>query len=91
MARHSHGWATHRPNTRHAYGAAHQRIRKRLLTENPYCQQCLEHGREVEAKFADHRVPVCLGGPAEPTNYQALCAPLRSDQDRQGRRDDAQR
>jgi 5-methylcytosine-specific restriction endonuclease McrA len=58
-----------RPNTRHAYGAAHRRIRKRLLTAEPTCQQC----GTAPSQFAEHVVPVCLGGPTHPENYQALC------------------
>jgi len=65
------GWNTHRPDTRHAYGAVHRRIRKRLLAEHPTCQLC----QERPSAIADHKVPVCLGGPTEPDNYQALCGP----------------
>jgi 5-methylcytosine-specific restriction endonuclease McrA len=70
MPRITHGWAMCRPNTR-AYGAAHRRIRKRLLAAEPTCQQC----GKAPSKFADHVVPVCLGGPTHPENYQALCQP----------------
>lgn len=66
-----HGWANHRPDTTHIYGAAHRRIRKRLLADNPTCQEC---GARPSA-IADHKVPVCLGGRTERENYQALCGP----------------
>jgi 5-methylcytosine-specific restriction endonuclease McrA len=68
MPRTTHGWAMSRPNTRFAYGA-HRRIRKRVLAAEPTCQQC----GEAPSKFADHVVPVCLGGATHPENYQALC------------------
>ncbi|MBA4779130.1 MAG: HNH endonuclease [Blastomonas sp.] len=49
-------------------------MRKRLLAEEPYCQQCQEEGRgNVPAVFADHIIPRCMGGDDTRSNYQALC------------------
>lgn len=64
-------WHKHRPDTQHHYGAAFRRIRKRLLADNPDCAICGER----PAKIADHREPICLGGPTTAENLQAICAP----------------
>lgn len=71
MKSHRIGWHTCRPDTRAAYGSAHRRIRKRLLADNPLCECCGERPSAI----ADHKVPVCMGGPTEAGNYQALCQP----------------
>lgn len=68
------GWPTRRPNTGKVYGAAHRRIRKALLADEPHCRVCANEGIEgVPAVIADHVVPVCLGGPTVRDNYQGLC------------------
>ena len=64
-------WHKHRPATAHHYGAAYRRIRKRLLAGNPDCAICGER----PARIADHRKPICEGGPTTPENLQAICAP----------------
>lgn len=64
-------WHTHRPDTRHHYGPAYRRIRKRLLAGNPDCAICGER----PAKIADHREPICMGGRTIAENMQAICQP----------------
>lgn len=64
-------WHKHRPNTAHHYGPAYRRIRKRLLAGNPDCAICCER----PAKIADHRIPICEGGPTTAENMQPICAP----------------
>lgn len=50
--------------------AAYKRLRKRLLTRDPWCRwpDCIEAALEV-----DHIVPVAWGGPDDPDNMQGLC------------------
>jgi 5-methylcytosine-specific restriction endonuclease McrA len=65
-------WHKHRPDTAHHYrSAAFKRIRKRLLAGNPDCAICGER----PARIADHRTPICEGGPTTPENLQAICQP----------------
>lgn len=73
MAR-SHKWGRPSPRAERGYGTLHDRIRRRLLKEEPHCRLCLEAGRgEVKATHADHIIPLCKNGPTERSNYQALC------------------
>jgi len=85
MTQRSHGW---RPaSSRHArgYGTAHDRIRRALLRDEPFCRECRRQGREEKATHADHIIPRCLGGPDERSNYQPLCtAHARSKTGREG-------
>ena len=63
-------WAKYPPRDRHVYGAAHVRMRRLVLDEEPQCRLCDE-----PSLIADHIIPKCLGGSDERANLQALCAP----------------
>jgi len=74
MNKRPHNWGRPIAPALRGYGTAHKRMRKRLLAEEPYCQQCQEEGRgNVPAVFADHIIPRCMGGDDSRSNYQALC------------------
>lgn len=81
----THTW---RPlSSRHdrGYGTQHDRIRRALLRDEPFCRECRKYGREVRATHADHIVPKCLGGESVRSNYQPLCtAHSRSKSGREG-------
>jgi 5-methylcytosine-specific restriction enzyme A len=64
-------WHKHRPDTAHHYRGPFRRLRKRLLEGKPDCAICGER----PAKIADHRKPICEGGPTTPENLQAICQP----------------
>lgn len=84
-ARRPHNWGT--PASRYArgYGLVHDRLRRKLLRDEPNCRECRKHGREVKATHADHIIPKCRGGPDAYSNYQALCtACSRSKTGREG-------
>lgn len=67
------------------YGTAHDRIRRALLREEPFCRECRKAGRETKATHADHILPKCLGGSDKRANYQPLCtAHSRSKTGREG-------
>lgn len=56
------------------YGAAHRRWRTAILSRDPYCVRCLQHGAIVPAVIADHIVPIRVGGAQyDPANGQGLC------------------
>lgn len=62
-------WHRNRSDTARHYGAAFERVRKRLLAGNPMCAIC----EERPAKIADHRTPICLDGETTEANLQAIC------------------
>lgn len=72
----SHRWGRPLPREQRGYGSAHLRIRRRLIREVKFCQQCLADGKgEVPGTIADHRIPKCQGGSDDESNYQLLCSP----------------
>lgn len=80
-----HNWKPASSRQARGYGAAHDRIRRALLREEPFCRECRKVGREIKATHADHVVPKCLGGADERSNYQPLCtAHSRSKSGREG-------
>lgn len=80
-----HGWGTPTPRTARGYGAAHDRVRRALLRDEPFCRECRKEGRETKATHADHIVPKCMGGTDARANYQPLCvAHARSKSGREG-------
>ncbi len=50
-------------------------MRERVLAEEPLCRLCLERGRAVPTKIADHIIPKAEGGSDDRENYQGLCTP----------------
>lgn len=69
-------WPT---TSRHArgYGTAHDRMRKRVLKEEPLCYICLavDPPRFTPSAIADHKVPKSKGGGDERKNYGGCCKP----------------
>jgi 5-methylcytosine-specific restriction protein A len=85
MSDRSHRWGQPTPRTQRGYGAAHDRIRRALLREEPNCRECAKEGRITKANHADHIRPCCLGGSDDRSNYQPLCtAHARSKTGREG-------
>lgn len=69
----SHNWTNYlagRGDAKRPYGAAHNRIRRQLIAEDPNCRRCGKPG-----SHADHIVAICLGGETTPENMTLLCAP----------------
>ncbi|QNE05414.1 HNH endonuclease signature motif containing protein [Croceicoccus marinus] len=64
-------WDKHRPDTAHHYRGPYRRLRERLMAGNPDCAICGER----PARIADHRTPICEGGPTTAENLQAICQP----------------
>lgn len=52
-----------------------QRWRERILSAEPLCRHCSEHGRVTLAQEVDHIVPLELGGEYTNDNAQPLCGP----------------
>lgn len=50
-----------------------QQARARLFAVKPWCERCLEDGRQVRATIRSHVVPLTDGGADDETNEQALC------------------
>jgi len=49
-------------------------VRKRQLTEHPFCEECLKQGKRTRATMVDHIQPIKQGGqPFAPSNLQSLC------------------
>lgn len=49
-------------------------VRKRQLTEHPFCEECLKQGKRTKATMVDHIQPIKQGGqPFAPSNLQSLC------------------
>ena len=65
-----HNWSDYPPRERQVYGSAHNKMRRRVLAEEPECRLCGD-----PSAVADHIRARCLGGGNERENYQALCTP----------------
>lgn len=50
-----------------------QRLRRRLMQENPLCVKCDERGEVRAATELDHIVPLFKGGSNDEGNLQLLC------------------
>lgn len=80
-----HTWRPKGSRHERGYGLAHDRIRRALLRDEPFCRECRKEGRQTRATHADHVVPRCLGGATTRANYQPLCtAHSRSKSGREG-------
>lgn len=78
-------WRPTETRQKRGYGPMHDRIRRELLREEPWCRECAKRGLQTKATHADHVVPLCLGGPTIRSNYQPLCtACSRSKSSREG-------
>jgi 5-methylcytosine-specific restriction protein A len=66
-------WATPAPPPR-IRGRALQRIRKGILTTEPWCRLCAQQGKRRLATIVDHIVNLKAGGQDVPSNRQPLCA-----------------
>lgn len=81
----THTWRPASSRHDRGYGTAHDRIRRALLRDEPFCRECRRYGRETKATHADHIIPRCLGGESVRSNYQPLCtAHSRSKTGREG-------
>lgn len=72
----------HRGKTRQqrGYGAAWDRLRKRILARDRYlCQPCLRKGRVRQATAVDHVHPKANGGTDDEANLQAICDPCHDE------------
>lgn len=57
-------------------GSALQRIRRRVLRNQPLCVECLKHGKTTAATQVDHITAIVNGGSDDKhddSNRQALC------------------
>ncbi|HEX7852312.1 MAG TPA: HNH endonuclease [Sphingobium sp.] len=72
-------WAASKGKSRQqrGYGREHERMRDRVLAEEPYCRECLRLGISPPAltTVADHIRNQAEGGGADRSNYQGLCTP----------------
>lgn len=68
-----HKWGNPAPRYERGYGREHDRMRRKLLREEPNCRECAKEGREVKATHADHVLAKCFGGSDAYANYQPLC------------------
>lgn len=60
--------------TKRIRGRALQRLRARLLADNPLCVLCRKQGRVTPATEIDHVVALTNGGTNDDDNLQGLCA-----------------
>lgn len=56
-------------------GRAGMRERAQVKAEEPFCRECLKHGKRVATDVIDHIVPLSEGGSDERSNKQGLCDP----------------
>lgn len=68
-------WDRTKTRQERGYGADHDRMRKRVLAEEPLCRICLAEDRVTASTVADHIVPKAEGGTDERENYQGACKP----------------
>lgn len=68
-------WGRESRHTR-GYGAAWDRLRKRILIRDKHlCQSCLANGRVTPAQAVDHIRAKAHGGTDDPDNLRAICDP----------------
>lgn len=67
-------WTKRASRQSRGYGADHDRMRARVLIEEPLCRLCMERGVVTATAIADHIVPKAEGGGNERSNYQGLCS-----------------
>lgn len=73
MAQKRSNWDRTKTRQERGYGAAHDRMRKRVLEEEPLCRICLAAGRVTATSIADHILSKAKGGGDERGNYQGVC------------------
>lgn len=68
-------WESTRRLSRQArgYGRAHEKMRERVLAEEPLCRICLAKGISTPTTIADHIIPKAEGGSDGRDNYQGAC------------------
>lgn len=71
-------WDRTRTRQQRGYGRDHERMRERVLLEEPLCRECLKRNLVVATTIADHIVPKAEGGSDDRENYQGLCSPCSS-------------
>ena len=55
------------------YGWRWQKLRLRVMREEPLCRLCLAHGRTKVTQEVDHIVPKAQGGTDARNNLQGIC------------------
>ena len=51
-----------------------RKFRKALLSDYPYCSECLKEGKEIQAVFIKHIIPINQAGdPWDANNLKPLC------------------
>lgn len=68
-------WDRTRTRQQRGYGRDHERMRERILREEPLCRECLKIGMVTATAIADHITPKAEGGGDERENYCGLCKP----------------
>lgn len=56
------------------YDSAYDRMRARVLEEEPICRPCDAQGLVTASVTADHIVPLAEGGTGDRGNMQGICA-----------------
>lgn len=69
------GFSKRRSRQERGYGVDHDRMRARILVEEPLCRECAKNNRITATEVADHIVPKAEGGTDDRENYQGLCRP----------------
>lgn len=57
------------------YGRDHEKMRERVLDEEPFCRACAALGKVSLTMVADHILARAEGGTNARSNYQGLCGP----------------
>lgn len=63
---------------RRGYGRDWRRRREQHIAAHPFCEDCKDAGRTVEAEHVDHVKALTAGGDHTDTNLRSLCAPCHS-------------